>query len=88
MASGNTSKKGGPAVSERSLEERVASLEREVAALKAASANGSPRKDWRQLVGIFTDDPGMQRVFEEAMKLREADRARARRRRKPRQTKA
>jgi hypothetical protein len=36
-------------------------------------------KDWRLVAGRFTDDPGVQQVFEEAMKLREADRARARR---------
>ena len=29
---------------------------------------------------MFTDDPGMQEVFKEAMKIREADRERARRR--------
>ena len=65
---------------EHSLEERVAALEREVSALKAADMNGARQKDWRRIAGRFTDDPGMQRVFEEAMKLREADRARARRR--------
>jgi hypothetical protein len=63
----------------RSLEERVGVLERDLAALKASVANGSPRKDWRRTVGMFTDDPQMQQLFEEAMKLREADRARARR---------
>jgi len=31
------------------------------------------------MVGVFTDDPGMQEVFKEAMKLREADRRKARR---------
>jgi hypothetical protein len=62
-----------------SLEERVGILERELAALKVSAANGSPRKDWRRTIGMFTDDPEMQRLFEEAMKLREADRARARR---------
>jgi hypothetical protein len=67
------------AVSQPSLEERVAALEREVAELRAWSANGSFPKDWRRTVGMFTDDPGMQRLFAEAMRLREADRARARR---------
>ncbi len=63
----------------QSIEDRVAALEREVAALKASTANGSPGKDWRRTIGMFTDDSEMQRLFEEAMKLREADRARARR---------
>jgi hypothetical protein len=62
------------------LETRVAALEREVAELKAALANGSRQKDWRGTIGMFTDDPGMQEIFKEAMKIREADRKRARRR--------
>jgi hypothetical protein len=62
-----------------SLEERVAALEREVAELKASSGNGSSPKDWRRTIGMFTDDPAMQRLFAEAMRLRETDRARARR---------
>lgn len=62
-----------------SLEERVAALEQEVAELKASSTNTSPRKGWRRTIGMFTEDPQMQRLFEKAMKLREADRARARR---------
>ncbi len=62
-----------------SLEARVAALERELAELKSSATNGSPHKDWRRTIGIFTDDPQMQRLFEEALKLREADRARARR---------
>ena len=36
-------------------------------------------EDWRRTIGMFTDDPGMLEVFEEAMKIREADRERARR---------
>lgn len=62
-----------------SLEERVATLEREVAELKAFSRQGRLGKDWRRTIGMFTDDREMQRLFGEAMKLREADRARARR---------
>jgi hypothetical protein len=63
----------------QSLEKHVAALEGEVAELKASAVNGARRKDWRRTIGLFTDDPGMERVFEEAMKLREADRARGRR---------
>jgi hypothetical protein len=62
------------------LEERVTALEREVAGLKAALANGVRPKDWRRTIGMFSDDPGMQAIFKEAMKFREADRAKARRR--------
>jgi hypothetical protein len=59
-----------------SLEERVANLERELAELKAE--RGKKRvKDWRCTVGMFPDKP---EVFAEAMKLREADRKKARQR--------
>jgi hypothetical protein len=63
-----------------SLGERVAALEREVVALKASSISALPKKNWRRSVGMFTDDPEMQRLFQQAIDLREADRARARRR--------
>jgi len=65
-------------VSKQSLEARIASLEKEVAALKAEKRNGKNR-DWRRTIGMFTDNPGMLEIFDEAMKLREADRARVRR---------
>jgi hypothetical protein len=32
------------------------------------------KKDWRRTVGICTDNPGMQELFADAMRLREADR--------------
>ena len=62
------------------LEQRVAALEKQVAALKAERANGPGKDDWRQTVGMFTDDPGMLELFADAMKLRAADRKRARKR--------
>ncbi len=63
-----------------SLEERMATLEQEVADLKAQRSQEPGKKDWRRTVGIFTDNPGVQEVFADAIKLREADRKRARRR--------
>ena len=66
--------------SQHTLEERVADLERQVAQLRQAQANGSPAKDWRRTVGMFTGDEGMMEIFNEAMKIRERDRERARRR--------
>ena len=40
---------------------------------------GSTRdKDWRRTIGMFTDNPGMKELFAEAMKLRAADRKKAR----------
>jgi hypothetical protein len=61
------------------IEQRVAVLEREVSALKSQRGNGHV-KDWRRTVGMFTDNPGMQELFAEAMKLRESDRGKVRRR--------
>lgn len=59
-----------------SLEQRVAALEKDVADLK--SLQSKRKKDWRRTIGMFTDNPGMLEIFDEAMKLREADRAEAR----------
>ena len=59
------------------LEKRVAALEQEVAGLKA-SLGTQPRKDWRRTIGMFSDDPGMLEIFQEAMKIREDDRRRTR----------
>ena len=67
-------------MAKRTLEQRVAALEHQVDELRAALANGYRPKDWRRTLGIFTNDPGMLEIFDEAMKIREEDRARARRR--------
>ncbi len=67
------------------LEERVAALEKQVAELQTA-INSSQKKDWRSMIGIFSGDEVMRQINEEALKYREADRERARRRyaKKPR----
>jgi hypothetical protein len=63
-----------------SIEERVAALEQKVESLAQQATADAPRKnDWRKAIGIFTDNPGMLEIFEEAMKIREADRAKAHR---------
>ena len=62
-----------------SVEQRIAVLEQEVADLKAQRASGPSGKDWRRTIGMFSDNPGVQEIFAEAMKLREADRKKARR---------
>ena len=72
-----------------SLEKRVAQLELQVAKLQSELTTSPPRngKDWRRTLGMFTDDPGMKDIFEEARKIREADRRKTRaptaKRRKP-----
>jgi hypothetical protein len=67
------------------LEQRVAELERKLAAL-LANHDTSPRaKDWRRTLGAFTGDEVMKQIFAEGRKIREAERQRARTaRRKPR----
>ena len=62
------------------LEQRVALLEAEVASLKATLERVQRPKDWRRTIGMFAGDDMMKQIDEEARKIREADRARARRR--------
>ena len=69
----------GKDMASRALEHRVAAREQELAALKVRGRKGR-QKDWRRTIGLFTDNPGMKELFAEAMKLREADRRKARRR--------
>jgi hypothetical protein len=61
----------------RQLEERLCAVERELAALKDALSNGNKPKDWRWMLDFAKEHPGLHEVFEEAMKLREKDRAAA-----------
>jgi len=67
-------------MSRNQLEERVAALEHQLAELGAEVQKSQQGKDWRSTVGIFTGDEFMKRVFEEALRLREVDQERARRR--------
>jgi hypothetical protein len=64
----------------QSLDKRLAALEREVSELRKALANGKRTKDWRRTIGMFAGDEIMKQIDEETLKLREADRRRARRR--------
>jgi hypothetical protein len=62
------------------LEQRVAVLEQKVAELTAQGVNGRDQRPWLRVQGIFGGDEGMKEIFDEALKLREQDRQRARRR--------
>ncbi len=66
-------------MSARTIQQRLAHLEARVAELQeeVRTARRSA-KNWRRTSGAFTDDMGMQAVLEEAMRLREADRQKAR----------
>jgi hypothetical protein len=61
-------------MSRATLEERVAALERQVAALLANHQGTGHAKDWRRTRGAFTGDDLMKQVFEEGRKLRAAER--------------
>lgn len=71
----------------KALEQRLTAVEAELAELKRKVAEPKPERDWRKTIGAFSGDDGMMEIFEEARKLREADRAKARRTRKPRKAK-
>ena len=58
-----------------SLARRVEALEKAV----ALKGPGPVRKDWRTVVGVFGDSEFMREVDEECTRMREAERAAARR---------
>jgi hypothetical protein len=62
------------------LEARVSALEEELAALKETLKSGQQPRDWRWMLEFGKQHPGLHEVFEEGMKLREKDRAAARKR--------
>lgn len=65
------------------LEQRVAVLEERVAELSTALASRSPeKKDWQRAVEKFSGNEGILEIIRDGMKIREADRKRARRKRK------
>lgn len=61
------------------LEERVAALEQQMAALMNHVLAPPIQRDWRSTVGMFTGDTLMQEIDEEGRKIREADREQAQR---------
>lgn len=65
-------------MAQEKLQERVAELERELAALKARVATLTPPTDWRSVAGMFDGDEVMQRIFDNAREIREEDRRRTR----------
>jgi hypothetical protein len=64
-------------MSRATLEERVAAVENQLAALLANHAGAGRAKDWRRTRGAFTGDALMKQVFEEGRKIRDAERRRA-----------
>lgn len=68
------------------MAERLAALEKQVGELARRLLALEAPKDWRSTIGMFSGNEGMKEVFEEGRKIREADRAKARKPRKKRQT--
>ncbi|MBM4030707.1 MAG: hypothetical protein FJ291_02875 [Planctomycetes bacterium] len=64
------------------LADRVAQLEAQVTELRLEvhSSREQGAKNWRRAVEKFADDEDVQSILHEAMRLREADRNRARER--------
>ena len=67
-------------MSQPTLEERVAALEKEVVRLsRQLGPNGDPGPDdWKSTVGMFANDPIMKEILDEARKIRERDREKTR----------
>ena len=63
-------------MSRATLEERVATLEKQVMSLLASHTGTSRAKDWRRMRGAFTGDDVMKQIFEEGRKIRAAERKR------------
>jgi hypothetical protein len=59
------------------LAKRVEALEKKVAELSA------PKKDWRSVVGMFSDSEVMRQIDAEGQAIREADRQAGREGREP-----
>ena len=68
-------------MSRSTLEQRVAVLERQMAQVLGHAGNGSHPKPWLRSLGMFAGDDLMKEVFEEALRYRQEDRQRTKRRR-------
>ncbi len=62
------------------LEERVATLEKQVAQLMATAEKAAQPKDWRSTVGMFSGDQVMKDTDAAGQAIRERERQRARKR--------
>jgi hypothetical protein len=65
-------------MSTASLEDRVAALESRYAALLMMVQGRPPKDAWRQVVGMFADDPQIEELHRETHRIREEDRMAAR----------
>jgi hypothetical protein len=68
-------------MAEHDLQERLAQLESQVAAIQSALRGNGARgqKNWRRAVEKYAGDPDLLAVFGEAKKLRDSERKQVRR---------
>lgn len=62
----------------QTLEERLKDVESQLTVLRAQVASLTQPTDWRSVAGMFDGDEVMQRIFDNARKVREEDRRRTR----------
>ncbi len=65
-------------MSNLTLEERVAELERLMATVIQQPGSQTREKNWRRTVGMFKDDPILKELIEEGRRIREEDRRQTR----------
>ena len=62
-------------MSTANLEQRVAALETQYARLLEMVRDKPDRNAWRNVVGMFADDPHIAELHQETQRIREEDRA-------------
>lgn len=65
-------------MSQPTIEDRVASLESRYTELLRIVQHHPPKDAWRKVVGMFADDPKIDALHQETIRIREEDRAAAR----------
>jgi len=65
-------------MSTASLEQRVAALEVQYAEVLEIIQDQPAKNAWRKVVGMFADDPQIEELHKETLRIREEDRAAAR----------
>ena len=62
-------------MSTASLEQRVAALETQYAELLTLVQHKPAKNAWREVVGMFADDPRIEELHKETQRIRAEDRA-------------